>query len=68
MKMETEVYKMQKDLIENGPITMTLNVYEDLYAYDGGIYEYTAGALIANHLVRAVGWGHDKDGHLYWIC
>ena len=46
-----------------------LMVYEDLYNYKEGIYEYTAGDLIGGHAVRLLGWGHDEeDGHLYWIC
>lgn len=46
---------------------VSLMVYEDLYNYKTGIYEYTSGGLIGGHAIRAVGWGHDDDGHLYWI-
>ena len=46
-----------------------LMIYEDIYSYKSGIYEYTAGKLIGGHAIRAVGWGHNpKDGSLYWIC
>lgn len=45
-----------------------LEVYEDIYSYRSGIYEYAAGGLVSGHAIRAVGWGHDKDGYLYWIC
>lgn len=44
-------------------------IYEDIYNYKSGIYEYIAGKLIGGHAIRAVGWGHNpKDGSLYWIC
>ena len=43
-------------------------MYEDFYSYKEGIYEYVAGGLISGHVIRTVGWGHDEDGHLYWIC
>ena len=45
-----------------------LNVYEDLYNYEGGIYEHVTGNMIGGHAVRLVGWGHDEDDHLYWIA
>jgi cathepsin B len=45
-----------------------LMVYEDLYNYESGVYEYTTGKLAGGHAIRALGWGHDDDGHLYWIC
>lgn len=43
-------------------------VYEDLYSYQSGIYEYVTGGLIGGHSIRCGGWGHDSNGHLYWIC
>jgi C1A family cysteine protease len=44
-----------------------LLIYEDFYSYKDGIYKYTTGGLIGGHAIRAVGWGHDKEDHLYWI-
>lgn len=26
------------------------------------------GGLIGGHSIRCGGWGHDSDGHLFWIC
>ena len=45
-----------------------LMIYEDFYNYQEGVYHYTAGGLIGGHSIRAIGWGHDEDGFLYWIC
>jgi len=43
-------------------------IYEDFMNYKEGIYEQIAGEIVAGHAIRAVGWGHDDNGHLYWIC
>jgi len=45
-----------------------LAAWDDLYNYESGVYEQTVGELVGGHAMRAVGWGHDEDGHLYWIC
>mmetsp|Transcript_3056 Transcript_3056/g.5161 ORF Transcript_3056/g.5161 Transcript_3056/m.5161 type:complete len:132 (-) Transcript_3056:174-569(-) len=67
MKIETEVNKMQKEIYKNGPMMTGLMVYEDFYNYKEGVYEYTTGNLISGHAIRIVGWGHDSEGHLYWV-
>jgi hypothetical protein len=43
LKIETDRWEMQRDIYENGPVMVGLMVYEDLYNYESGIYEYTAG-------------------------
>ena len=68
LNIATSIEDMQKDIYENGPVMVGLMVYEDLYNYESGIYEYTTGELAGGHAIRAVGWGHDEDGHLSWIC
>ena len=68
MRIETDRHLIQQDILENGPVLVPLMVYEDIYSYASGVYEYTAGGLIGGHAIRAVGWGHDEDGYLYWIC
>jgi cathepsin B len=66
LKIETDRWEMQRDIYENGPVMVGLMVYEDLYNYESGIYEYTAGQLVGGHAIRAIGWGHDDEGFLYW--
>jgi hypothetical protein len=51
--------------LQNGPITLYLEVYSDLYSYQSGVYEYTYGELEGGHAVLLV--GYDKAGN-YWIC
>lgn len=68
LRIETEFEMMQQQIYEDGPVMVGLMVYEDLYNYKEGIYEYTTGGLIGGHAVRLIGWGHDSDGHLYWVA
>jgi hypothetical protein len=51
--------------LQNGPITLYLVVYSDLYNYVSGVYEYTYGDIEGGHAVLLV--GYDKGGN-YWIC
>ena len=66
-KMHTSIEETQHEIYNNGPVMVGLVVYEDLYNYRSGVYEYTAGGYIGGHAIRAFGWGHDEDGFLYWI-
>jgi len=67
LRIETDIGKMQKDIYENGPVMMSLLIYDDLPNYKAGVYEWTQGNLTGGHAVRAIGWGHDSTGHLFWL-
>jgi len=67
LKILTDRVEMQKEIHQNGPMMVGLLIYEDLYNYKEGIYEYTTGKFVGGHAIRAIGWGHDDDGFLYWI-
>lgn len=45
-----------------------LSVYEDFINYASGVYHYTTGKMVGGHAIKLVGWGHEEDGSLYWIC
>lgn len=68
-KVMTTVEEIQKELYENGPVIVSLNVWEDFLNYGGGVYEHVSGGWIGGHSIRLVGWGHDvdNDDSLYWI-
>ncbi len=68
LKILTDRHEIQNEIYTNGPVVVGLFIYEDLYSYREGIYTYAVGDLVGGHAIRAVGWGHDDDGHLYWIC
>jgi hypothetical protein len=42
-----------------------MNVYEDFYYYNGGIYKEAYGGYLADHAICIVGY-NDSQG--YWIC
>ncbi|KAG8182969.1 hypothetical protein JTE90_013421 [Oedothorax gibbosus] len=67
---------MKMELVANGPIAVSFEVYPDFQQYKGGIYHHTGIGLqykfdpfhITNHAVLAVGYGTDKTtGEKYWI-
>lgn len=51
--------------LQDGPLSLYMVVYSDLYNYVSGIYEYTYGDLEGGHAILLV--GYSKAGN-YWIC
>lgn len=48
-----------------GPVMAGMQVYEDFYYYQSGVYKSVWGAFIGNHAITVVGY-NDAEG--YWIC
>lgn len=48
-----------------GPLMSGMEVYEDFFYYQNGVYKSVWGAFIGNHAVTVVGY-NDAEG--YWIC
>ncbi|XP_077197524.1 dipeptidyl peptidase 1 [Paroedura picta] len=65
---------MKLELVKNGPMAVSFQVYADFPAYSGGIYHHT-GLMDpfnpfeqTNHAVLLVGYGSDpKTGEPFWI-
>ena len=36
--------------------------------YSSGIYERVSDVIVGGHAVKLIGWDHDSNGRLYWIC
>jgi cathepsin B len=53
-------------LNNGGSVTMAMMVYQDLYAYNSGIYRYVSGDKLGGHAVRVIGYGVEK-GVKYWL-
>ncbi|XP_057296042.1 dipeptidyl peptidase 1-like [Hydractinia symbiolongicarpus] len=59
-------------LVKQGPIAVSIEVYDDLFAYKGGIYHHTGLRYkfnpfeINNHVVLIVGYGVE-NGEKFWI-
>ncbi len=57
--------KMKEWLSTRGPLVACYTVYQDFYAYKGGIYKHVSGAKKGGHCVSCVGY---NDAQKYWIC
>ena len=64
--------QMRLEVIKNGPIAISFEVYSDFQSYKGGIYQHTGLKdkfnpwEITNHVVLVVGYG-EEAGKKYWI-
>lgn len=54
-----------KDALLISPVTSYLEVYQDFFSYDGGVYEYVWGSFAGGHFVDIIGYDDALD---CWIC
>ena len=63
------VTDIQRELMEKGPATVAMLVYEDFELYAGGVYQHVKGLPLGGHAIKMVGWGVDEaTGVPYWTC
>ena len=53
--------------LQDGPLVAAMDVYEDFFNYNGGVYEHKSGTYAGGHAIAIVGYGYDSTGG-YWIC
>lgn len=58
--------QIKAELVTNGPMQASFEVYVDFMSYNGGIYEHKYGELQGYHSVRLLGYGEEK-GLKYWL-
>ena len=59
---------MKHELVTNGPLVATYDVYGDFSRYRGGIYQYNGkDSKRGGHAVTLVGYG-TENGIPYWRC
>nr|XP_023025360.1 cathepsin B-like [Leptinotarsa decemlineata] len=58
--------QIQLEILKNGPVEATFNVYEDFASYKSGVYHHVAGSHYGGHAVRLLGWGVE-NGSKYWL-
>ena len=64
--VSADVESVKNALIQYGPLSTSMIVYDDFYSYPGGIYEHPGpDPDPTNHIVCIVGYD-DTQG--YWIC
>lgn len=59
--------KMMKELMENGPLSVSFTCKHDFFFYNKGIYHHVKGDGMGVHATRIIGWGTAEDGLKYWI-
>jgi cathepsin B len=64
----TSYTAIQTELMNNGPLQVGFSVYSDFMDYASGIYEKTSTYVVGGHAVKLIGWDHDSNGRLYWVC
>jgi hypothetical protein len=61
--------EIAEDLIQNGPVYLSMVVFSDFKKYKRGIYIPRTTARLGTHAVKCIGWGHDPTrDYYYWIC
>jgi C1A family cysteine protease len=56
---------MKAALVQYGPLTTSMMVYEDFMAYKSGVYSYTTGKKLGGHAIILVGY---DDAEMAFIC
>ncbi len=59
------VADMKAYISTRGPLTTAFTVYEDFFAYSGGVYSHHSGAAVGGHCVCCVGY---DDAIQAWLC
>jgi hypothetical protein len=60
-----EVSIIKEALLEYGPLSTTMKVFEDFRYYSSGVYDHVWGRELGGHCVTIVGYNDDPG---YWIC
>jgi cathepsin B len=61
-------YDIKKEILKNGPVTSMMNIYNDYYYYNSGIYVHDQkyNNILGFHSISIMGWGID-NGIKYWL-
>jgi cathepsin B len=57
---------IQADIAQYGSVSAVFTVYDDLPAYESGVYQHKSGGFLGGHAVAMIGWG-TEDGTPYWL-
>lgn len=66
--MATTPTAIMNELRTNGPMIVGFIIYSDFMYYSSGIYDTVDFTIEGGHAVKLIGWDHDANGRLYWIC
>lgn len=66
-RVSSESNQIKAELVKNGPIQVSFNVFADLKKYELGVYVHKLGVELGHHSVRLIGYGVE-DGVDYWLA
>ncbi|MEL7192293.1 MAG: C1 family peptidase [Bacteroidota bacterium] len=61
----TSTYNMKSWIASRGPLIARFNVYDDFFAYKGGVYEYVHGDFAGGHATCVLGFDDQRQA---WLC
>jgi len=60
------VEQIQNEIMTNGPVEASLDVYADFLTYKSGVYTHVSGGYLGGHAIKMLGWGVEDDTP-YWL-
>ncbi|XP_044268997.1 cathepsin B-like [Tribolium madens] len=60
------VKQIQTEIMTNGPVEASFNVYEDFLSYKSGVYQHVDGEYAGGHAIKILGWGVENETP-YWL-
>lgn len=64
--VKQNVRQIQLEILRNGPVQASVQIYEDFLNYKSGVYQHVTGKYAGGHAVRIIGWGVE-NGTDYWL-
>lgn len=55
------VGQIKSEIMINGPVQIGIDIYEDFYAYAGGVYQHVSGDYDGGHLIIFYGWDDEQS-------
>jgi len=63
----TGVKEIMTEIMTNGPVEASFDVYADFLTYTSGVYQHKTGSYVGGHAIKILGWG-TLNGTPYWLC
>ena len=60
---------IRQEILTNGPVVASYDVYEDFLSYGSGVYHHISGNFVGGHAVKIIGWGVESGTPPtpYWL-
>jgi len=64
--ISSNVDDIAQEMVTNGPVQASFDVYEDFVHYKSGVYRHITGKYLGGHSVKIIGYGI-ANGTDYWL-